>query len=241
MRWQHDWMQALGHASAVPAGLRDARDAMRFGVYRASFEANLTQALRDTYPVTNRLLGEAYFAQGARAFLRAYPSRSGDIHAFGTEFAAFLAADAATGAHPYLPDVARLEWLAHLAFHAADAAALDIVGLAALPADAQGGLRLLPGAALMHSAFPVHRIWQVNQADWRGDATVSLAAGGVRLAVYREGLEIVVLPLDAKAYALACALREAGCLEAACEAAAAGASLGPPLHALIVAGLVAAP
>lgn len=241
MRWQHDWMDALGRPAGAPPGLLDARDAARFEVYRASFEANLGQALRDTYPVTYRLVGEDYFSQVARAYLRAHPSRSGDIHAFGAEFDAFLAAQDAVGDVPYLPGVARLEWLAHQAFHAADAVPLTLADLAELPGDAQGGLCLLPCVGLMLSEYPVHRIWQVNQESWTGDAAVNLDEGGVQLAIFREGLEIALLPLDAEAYGLACVWFDSGSLDAASEAATDGDSLGRALHALIVAGLVAAP
>jgi hypothetical protein len=240
MRWQHDWMDALQRPAGAPAsGLRNVRDIARFEVYRASFEANLGNALRDTYPVVNRLVGEDYFSQVARAYLRAHPSRSGDLHAFGAEFESFLAAQDSAEDFPYLPDVARLEWLAHQAFHAADVEPLTLSALAELPSDAYGDLCLLPSARLMHSEFPVHRIWQVNQESRAGDAVVRLEEGGVRLAASRVGLEIVLLPLEAEADELARALFEHGSLDAACEAMADADSLGRALHALIGAGLVA--
>ncbi|PKM04823.1 MAG: hypothetical protein CVV17_03630, partial [Gammaproteobacteria bacterium HGW-Gammaproteobacteria-7] len=207
MRWQHDWMDALRDTAGAPAsGLRDTRDIARFEVYRASFEANLAHALRDTYPVVNRLVGEAYFSQVARAYLRAHPSRCGDLHEYGAHFATFLAALDSAEAFPYLPDVARLEWLAHQAFHAADAEPLTFDVLAELPPEACAGLGLLPSVRLMRSEFPVHRIWQVNQESWAGDAVVHLEEGGVRLAVSREGLDIVLLPLEAEVHELAFAL-----------------------------------
>lgn len=241
MRWQHDWMDALQRpAGASASGLRDVRDIARFEVYRASFEANLGNALRDTYPVVHRLVGDDYFSQVARAYLRAHPSRSGDLHAFGAEFGAFLATLDSAADLPYLPDVARLEWLAHQAFHAADAQPLTLDVLAGLPSDAYGNLCLLPSARLMHSAFPVHRIWQVNQESWAGDTVVRLEEGGVRLAVSRAGLEIVLLPLEAEADELGRALFEHGSLDAASETMADADSLGRALHALIGAGLLAA-
>lgn len=240
MRWQHDWMDALRRPAGAPAsGLRDARDLARFEVYRASFEANLGHALRDTYPVVNRLVGEDYFGQVARAYLRAHPSHSGDIHAFGAEFESFLAAQDSARDLPYLPDVARLEWLAHQAFHATDATQLRLAALAELPPDSYADLCLLPCVRLMRSEFPVHRIWQVNQESWGGDAVVRLEEGGVRLAVTREGLDIALLPLEAEAHELARALFECGSLDAASEDMADTDSLGRSLHALISAGLVA--
>lgn len=239
MHWQHDWMDALQRPAGAPPGLREARDTVRFEVYRASFEANLGQALRDTYPVVNRLVGEDYFGQVARAYLRAHPSHSGDLHEYGAHFATFLAAQDSVLDLPYLPDVARLEWLAHLAFHAADAEPLTLAALAGLPPDFYAGLCLLPCVGVMRSEFPVHRIWQVNQESWTSDAVVHLGAGGVRLAVTREGLDIVLLPMEADAYELARALFERGSLGAASEAMMDADSLGRALHALISAGLMA--
>lgn len=240
MRWQHEWMDALQRATGVRvSSLRDARDIERFAVYRASYQVNLGQALRDTYPVVNRLVGEDYFGQVARAYLRTYPSRSGDIHEFGADFATFLAARDSAEDLSYLTDVARLEWLAHQAFHAADAEPLTLSGLAELPLEACADLCLLPCVRLMRSEFPVHRIWQVNQESWMGDAVVSLEAGGVRLAVSREGLDIVLLPMEAEAHELACALFERGSLDAVSGVMADADSMGRALHALIGAGLVA--
>lgn len=239
MHWQHDWMDALQTAGAPASGLRGARDIARFEVYRASFEANLGDALRDTYPVVNRLVGEDFFGQVARAYQRAHPSRSGDLHEYGAHFATFLAAQDSVGDLPYLPDLARLEWQAHQTFHAADGAPLALAALTELPPEAYGGLCLLPCVRLMRSEFPVQRIWQVNQENWEGDPAVSLEEGGVRLAVTREGLNIVLLPLEAGTYELAYALTERGNLGAAIEATADADSLGRALHALMRAGLVA--
>lgn len=240
MRWQHDWMDALRRPAGVPAsGLRNASDIARFEVYRASFESNLENALRDTYPVVHRLVGEDYFGQVAHAYLRTHPSRSADIHTFGAEFGSFLAAQDAVEDLPYLRDVARLEWLAHQAFHAADGEPLAFAALAGLPYEAYGGLCLLPSVRLMHSEFPVHRIWQVNQESWRGDAVVRLEEGAVRLAIAREGLDIVLLPLETEPYVLAHALFDLGSLHAACDVMADADSLGRALHALISTGLVA--
>jgi Putative DNA-binding domain len=239
MRWQREWMDALQGATVAPTyGLRDTRDIERFEVYRASYEANLCGALRDTYPVVHRLVGEGYFSQSAHAYLRAHPSRCGDIHEFGANFASFLAALDSIEEVPYLPDVARLEWLAHQAFHAANAEPLTLSGLIELPPEACSGLCLLPSVRLMHSAFPVHRIWQVNQESWAGDPSVSLEEGYVRLAIYRVGLEIVLLPMEAEAYELANALVECGNPGGASEATEDAACLGRSLHTLVSAGLV---
>jgi hypothetical protein len=239
MHWQHDWMSALRRGAGAPVStLRHARDLARFEIYGASFEANLRGALRDTYPVVHRLVGEDFFNQAALRYLREHPSTSADIHAFGACFPDFLAGLDSAQNLPYLPDVARLEWLVHRAFHAAHAEALSLAALAALPAEAHSRLRLLPCVKPMQSEFPVHRIWQVNQESWRGDASVNLDEGGVRLAVYRDDLEIALLPLGPDAYALAGALLETGSLGAASATMEEEGRLGRALHELISAGLL---
>lgn len=245
MHWQHDWMDALQRPAGAPAsGLRDGRDVARFEVYRASFEANLRGALSDTYPVVNRLVGEAFFNQVARAYLRAHPSRSGDLHDYGAHFALFLAAQHSTAHLPYLPDVARLEWLAHEAFHAADVEPLTLSALAELPPERYGSICLLPCVRLMRSDFPVHRIWQVNQPTWQGDGHVDLGTGGGLFAVSREALDIVLYPLGMGAYSLAEALCLGTDLATACETLLADApntDVSAALHELIVARLIATP
>lgn len=241
MSWQHEWIDAMYAGKGAPAGLKGSRDAGRFDVYRASLEANLSHALADTYPVIFRLVGEAFFNQTARAYYQAHPSRSGDIHAFGADFAVFLEGLPGLDALPYLPDVAKLEWRAHEAFHAADARAITLEALVDLPEDHYSGLHLLPSLRLMRSAYPVHRIWQVNQENWTGSQRISLDEGGVNLAVCRQSLDIVLLPLEEPAFSLAGAMVEGVPLDAACEGLLAthpDADIGYALHQLVSAGLL---
>lgn len=169
----------------------------RFEVYRNNTFANYTAALRAVYPVIERLVGAEFFAHAARRYVRNTPSTSGDLHRFGADFSEFLAALPACGELVYLPDTARLEWLMHEAFHAADHAPLDLGRLAAVAPDRYDALTfcLHPACRLLTSPYPVHRIWQVNQADVADTATVDLAQGGVHLLVARPvaGVELDLL------------------------------------------------
>lgn len=175
----------------------------RIAVYRRTVFANIRGALEGVYPVVLRLVGADFFASAATAFSKAVPSRSGDLHRFGTEFADFLEDFPPASSLPYLPDVARLEWAVHEAFHAADAQPFPFAELARLePAD-YGQLRLTlhPACRLLRSQFPVRRIWQVNQPQWTGDQTVSLDEGGVNVLVSRAGFDVQVCPLGDGDYA----------------------------------------
>lgn len=240
MHWQREWIAALTAPGGLPPGLASARDAARFALYRASHEATLAHALADTYPVTERLVGTDFFHQTARTFLRGHPSHCSDIHAWGCAFPAFLRTLPATSDMPWLADVARLEWWAHEAFHAADAVHLTTARLATLPESAYGSLRLLPSVRLMASQWPVHLIWQINQPAWPDEAVPDLSLGAVELAIWRDGDDIAVLPVSCAAYALACGIQRSGAL-GQCDALDALDDPGTALSELVAAGLLTTP
>jgi hypothetical protein len=175
----------------------------RFSIYRAAVLTNLGEALRAIYPVVDRLTGKEFFDYAARRFIRDCPSASGDLHRYGERFPEFLSSFETAVSLPYLGDVARLEWLWHEAFHAADHTALDLGRLAAIPQKRWSRLRLTlqPGCRLLRSPYPVQRIWQVNQPGYAGDVTVSLDEGEARVLISRAGYEVAVAAVRAGEYA----------------------------------------
>ncbi len=195
--------------------------ARRLRIYRNNRYANLTEALRRRYPVVSRLVGAPCFEAVARAYLAAYPSRSGDLQSYGGELDALLRELPAVQALAYLPDVARLEWAWHEVYHECAHSPWDRDELARVPVDRYGGLRfqLQPASRLLASAYPLLRIWQVNQPDYSGNERIDLAEGGVRLLVIRRGLEVEVESLGPGEHALLVALAEAKTISEACERA----------------------
>ena len=190
----------------------------RIEIYRANVLSNYTEALRQTYPVTERLVGEAYFRHVARRYAIEVPSRHGDLNRSGGSFAGFLTGCPGLAGLPYLPDVARLEWGIEESFHAADDIPLDLAGLA----DAMGedladiGLSLSPPCRLLASPYPVHRIWAANQPGRSGDG-VDLREGGCRLLLYRPQVEVQIEALSTGEYGLLSLLTEGVALRAALE------------------------
>ena len=168
-------------------------------VYRNNVFESLVGALKAVYPAVERLVGAGFFAYAADGYIRRHPPASGNLHDFGDSFAGFLAGFEPARELAYLPDVARLEWAWHRAFHAADRTPLTIERLAAVAPEQYGQLRfrLHPSAQLIASDYPLLRIWEVNQPAYAGDVAVNLADGGVRLLVVRRELEVVVEPLSA--------------------------------------------
>ncbi len=164
----------------------------RIQIYRNNLFVTLTDTLRAVYPVVEKLVGDGFFRFAAHEFIHHYPSRHGNLHLFGHEFASFLSEFAAAKGHAYLPDVARLEWAQHEVYHAADHAYLEPQSLTAIDPDCYESLRftLHPARRLLHSAYPVVRIWAVNQPDFDGDQMVDLSAPGDCVLVLRINGEI---------------------------------------------------
>ena len=192
----------------------------RLEIYRHNVYTNLRGALKDIYPVILAIVGEAFFHHAADQFVKAHPSRSGDLNQFGGEWAAFLGSYAHAAELAYLPDVARLEWAWHRAFHAGDATRFDLARLAALPADEHANLRfrLHPTAQLLTSIFPVMRIWEVNQPTFTGEIVIDWDQTPDRLLIRRDiadGASVLIERISAAAYAFLLALAQQATLETA--------------------------
>jgi len=206
----------------------------RLAVYHRGARANRGGALAQAYPVVARLVGDAFFAEAAARFGDAFPSRSGDLHAYGAEFATFLARYPHAADLEFLPDVARLEWAVHEARHAAEGEAFDFAGLGAVPAQHVSlvRIRLQPCVRLVASEHPILAIWEANQAG--RDGTPALVEGPQRVVVRRtRSLEVVPVALAAGEWALLEAFsRGATLAAAAAECERAGQALEPALGAL---------
>lgn len=213
-----------------PPGLQawnGSHPAHRFAVHRNNSIASLADALADTFPVVQALVGEEFFRAMAAAFVRAHPPASPLLHAYGQRFAEFIAGFGPARPLAYLADVARLERARVDACHAADAPPLSPA--AATGALACGGrvgaLRLVPhpAARWLVSPHPVFSLWAAHQGEGAlEDVDLSRAEGAL---VVRPGFEVLVLRCGPGAVALLdCAAR--GGELAACVAAAVGAEDG---------------
>ena len=215
----------------------------RLAVYRGNLVGASGKALAGAYPIVAKIVGEEFFGGLAREYLRHHPSASGDLNEYGEAFAGFVAAFPHTQDLPYLPDVARMEWLAHRAHFAADAPALDPAWLGAFREQAYGRLRfaLAPACALMESRWPLARIWEVHQDDFDGEFSVDLDAGPERILVCRPQFRVFVGALSAGGYRFLSASASGAALAEALDAALAeepAFDLGAALAAWLDAGVI---
>jgi hypothetical protein len=208
-------------------------------VHRNNVFASLIGALRARYPVIERLVGEDFFEAAAGHFIEAHPPRSPVLIDYGEGFNAFLGSFEPASTLPYLADVARLEWLRHRAYHAADRKALGPSDLARVPSDRAFALtfEFHPSAALIVSPYPIVSIWETNAHD-ASTRPIGPDLAGEGALVVRPDDDVLVVRLDEAERAFAAALAGGTTLG---EAAAKGAgfrgfNLAPAFAKLVTAG-----
>ena len=162
------------------------------------------------------LVGEAFFVEMARRFVRQTPPQSPLLFEYGRGFADFIAGFQPAGGLPFLADVARLDraWLD--AFHAADSASapFDSRVLAGLDDAGLSASRFVatPATRLVQSTYPLVTIWQaarngeqprfddaphaewalVTRPDYEVDVRALDPATGQMFAVLIEGETLAV-------------------------------------------------
>jgi hypothetical protein len=195
--------------------------AARVQVYRNHVLSSLTEALETTFPVVCRLVDRRFFGFAADRYIRAYPPSGPCLFEYGESFGDFLSAFPPCAGHPYLADVARLEWAMSRALHAEDVPAMAPETLATVLAQDVGQLvfRLEPSASWLQSPWPIDRIWRANQPDADPDAAVDLAAGSTALEIRRRDDTVALRGLDPAAFAFRGALGRGLTLEIAANAA----------------------
>jgi len=195
-------------------GILRLKHAERFGLYRSNLAATWRKALAAAYPVIEQLVGEEFFAALAGEYGSAYPSDSGDLNRFGSHFEHFLRGFEHVQDLPYLPDMARLEWLLHRIHYAAHQPALQAQDITP--------------QALEQSAFPWQATAQLFESEWsvvplwlahQGDAFPQEMALPSRALLSRPQWTAQVTPLPMPAYAALQVLQKGETVGAALDAA----------------------
>lgn len=201
----------------------------RFGIYRNNIFRSLAGVLEAAFPTIRALVGGENFAVLAHRFIAAHPPQRPQLHAYGADFAAFLAGFApAVGELPFLPDLARVEWAVNEAYFEADAEPLAADHLAGLAPDRYAGLRLRmhPTVRLVASDWPVWDLWGAEALPdpWPNPLPPGRQEGAQCVLVRRPGSKVDVVMATPGDFAFLGALAAGETLGAA---AAAGAAADP--------------
>ncbi|WP_210546665.1 DUF2063 domain-containing protein [Rhodoferax sp. PAMC 29310] len=204
MSTQHTWSQALlDPAHAAPIGLvtwNHSDPARRLAVYRNNMMVSLVDALANTFPVTEELVGEEFFRAMAQVFVRAHPPRTRVLCHYGHELPSFIAQFSPAAGLPYLADVAHLEFLRLQALHAADAQSMDAQRIAAVmqDTDALPSVRwqLAPSLHLLCSPHAAVSVWATHQ-EGSGIALEDIDLQRAESAlIFRSGWDVMVLQIS---------------------------------------------
>lgn len=173
--------------SAVLTGARGLK------AYQSNGRILAHRVLQAAYPVLAQMVGEASFAELARAFWHACPPERGDMGCWGQGLATFVEGDEQLRPEPYLADVARCEWALHRAAFAADAPiAHDTLAMLTTHDPTQLRLVLAPGLWYWCSPWPVAAL--VDAHSHQHHCTLPQAAAMLHaqqpqdVVVWREGL-----------------------------------------------------
>ena len=133
-----------------------------FGVYRDGYASRLIHVLSNDYPLLRAYIGDSSFADLARAYIAAHPSRTQNARWFGSKFADFLTRHEPARERPELAELASIEKLVGDAFDSADAPVLGLAGLAAVPAEGWARLTFKP-----HPSTGTIRLFTNALAIWK--------------------------------------------------------------------------
>jgi hypothetical protein len=188
------WHSLAGEPDAELLATIDASEhldpAERLDVYRNMYFLRLLEVLREDYPQTAQLVGDEAFADLARAYLGAHPSRHPSVRHVGDALPEFLATAVPAALPAFAADLARLEWARREVFDAPDATPLTASDLAALDPErvAELPLELVPSCMTLVAAWPVHEVWK--------DPSVAPAPKRTALRVWREGFKVFHAAID---------------------------------------------
>jgi len=188
--------------------------------YRRSVLGNLSVAVQTTYPVLQSIVGHDFLVAAAHAYAQQRPSQSGNLNDYGSDFDAFIADFEPAKTLPYLPDVAKLEWLVQKVCGAEKSTDQDLALLISTPPENWGSIsfKMDPAHALLQSKWPVARIWEVNQTGYAGDLGVDFSVAQTVL-VHRRPVGVAVDMLSPGEMEFLLAISEGNTLDRAVDTA----------------------
>lgn len=197
----------------------------RLAIHRNNVVSSLIDALAETFPVVQQLVGEEFFRGMAGAFVRQAPPRSRVLAHYGEKFPSFIEQFEPAQSLAYLADVARLEMARVRAYHAADAepVATESVSLALASGDRIGELRLVchPSVSAVASPYAIVSLWAAHQGDGGVEGIdVDMPEYAI---VTRQGLDVLVLRAPVGAVEFVITVQQGRCLEDAVATAASAA------------------
>jgi hypothetical protein len=160
----------LGGPSAIFDAVVDAPPlpiAERLGIYGNAYRVRLIDALADTYPILQAVLGGEEFVALGEEFVAAHSSIHRSIRWYGGELADFLGGTPPYAGQPILAELASLEWTLAEVFDAADAEPTPRAAFSAVEPSEWGGLRFEfhPSVRRLQFRWNTAAVWQAMSRE----------------------------------------------------------------------------
>ena len=165
----------------------------RLEIYADMYFVRIHDVLADEYAKTAAALGKAAFHELVLDYLDACRPRDPSMREVGARLPAFLEAHGMAAERPWLVELARLERARLEMVDGADAEALTLEALRALPPDrfAPLRLRLVPSHALFATRFDIVSLWRSDDP-----ASAVPEKSVTALLVWRRELEVLHRVVD---------------------------------------------
>ncbi len=191
----------------------------RLRIYQNNVLITLDETLKSRYGCIANLVGEEFFKQTARNYIKQNPPTSGNLDDYGESFIDYIAEIPSLKNFPYLKDVAKLQWALHKAYFAADAKLIDRIKLSQVSPEKLEDIKfkLHPSSYLISSNLPINRLWEISQDAYEGEINVDINSGGVDILVVRPEYKINTIILEKGEYAFLKSLQNEQTLATAFE------------------------
>ncbi len=183
---------------------RGFQAAQRLNIYRNNIEATLSEALASIFPISCVMVGDEFFNHMARTYIHSQTPVSGDLRDYGAQLPAFMQSIPELKELGYLPDIAKIDWACHTAFHAASVPAVEIDSLRQYSAQDYESLQftLHPAVSAIQSSFPIFDIWDFATNTVPDTTVPTITANGQQVLVYRRDHTVKVAQIGPEFFAL---------------------------------------
>lgn len=140
---------------------------LRLDIYANAYRYRLIEALEDTFPALNTLLGDDDFFKMGLRYIERYPSQHFSLRFFGHRLADFLTVEDDFKEQKVLSEMAKFEWLLRAAFDAAAQPRLSLEDLQTIAPEQWPELTFSfhPSLQRINLSFNVPQLWQAIEQE----------------------------------------------------------------------------
>jgi len=176
----------------------------RIKVYHNNIVGSLSEALRSTFPIVEKLVGDDFMKMMTSEFVFDNPPKNASLYQYGQEFENFIKTYQPAKSLPYLSDIAKFEWAINQSYYAADDKALTADELSQIPPEKLEYIKspLRKSANLFESDYPILQIKDFCLNDGDGENPNMSERCDTRLLISRPKLEVDIIPIKSDEFTL---------------------------------------